>query len=567
MKNWIQSGVRTDFITEKRRLFDVSESPGAKHQLGDVKIPLLEQLVVPRIEQAMQNNQTIIFRCDYDVDGIASEAILSRIMRAKGYANYKVLDISRMRGYGLSISDCWDIADYPAGLCILADNGISAHAEVKKLNDWGWDVIILDHHEASTEQGPPDCYALVNPCAYPDQSEYHDYCGAGLCYKLAEIMLADNEKERKKCLAFAALATVADSVPLVDPESHLYENWLIVKEGMAAMTNKEYRTTGLYVLLRTAGLDYNVDEQGIGFKIAPILNAGGRLEEWGSMTSFTLLDYDGNDFAYAQELVDKLTSLNNQRKSIQTEVFEKEQKEIGTIPKYDILVRYIPDVPEGIVGLIAGNISEAYDVTTIVFTGPDEKGVLKCSSRVPKNSKIHIKNLLDAHQTLLTKYGGHEKAAGASIQMQNGDDPGSLIDRLRKALETDVGEYKGNLKDGTKKIYYDYEISEYDAEAMVAAQSLFAPYGVGNPAPVFVVKNANLVQKYGNYYKILGATKSTIKLYFKTMDAVNFKGDGLETYTKAGLPRKVSLIGTLSDNVYNGKHTPQFNFVDVVSAT
>jgi len=542
----------------KKATFGTTELPEVAHHLGEYKIPKMKE-VADMISNAIKRNDFIQIIGDYDTDGVMSCAELIMIFRYYGHTNYDVRIPYRMtNGYGLSNAIVDEILKKPIGLCILVDNGIAAAEQVENLRNMGWDIIILDHHLAPEDGILPDADIIIDPEAIEGQADFTHYCGAGLVYKLAEIMCSGNKTVLNKILSFAAIATVGDSVPLVDEKTHTYENWLIVKEGMKTMIANEYRTQGLHKLLRAVGCDTKIDESDIGFKVVPCINAAGRLFDDGAYKALELLVSDGLDLAKYDEMAQELCDINNQRKTIQNTLLDEIEEEVKiTGVNHNILVLYKPDIKEGILGIIAGNIANEFNVSTIVLTDSVDEGEVKGSAR--SVGDFDMKAYLDSHKELLKKYGGHKAAAGLTIETRNGQTTEECALTFKKVLEKDSGEYKG----GNKERYYDFEISEAEAQAILNMQKLYAPYGVGNKAPVFCMKKQPLVQKFGCRYKILGATQNTIKLNLKSMYALNFTGKGKQSYVEEGFPETVDLIGTLSENSYNGVNSIQMIFDDI----
>ncbi len=557
-----------------KKVFGTSELPSEAHSLEEYKIPALDE-AIPLILNAVEKNYNIWIIGDYDCDGVGSTYGIIEILRTLGHERYTVRIPKRIsEGYGMNQNIVDEVTAEEMGLCILVDNGITAAEYTDQIRDFGWDIIILDHHEAPEDGNLPNVDVLVDPEAIdtPDQGTFKHYCAAGLVYKLAEQMLDSDEVKTfckkkgipgitaitvNKILSMSAVSTCADSVSLVDEENGTYVNWLLLKKGMKTLTNKSFRTNGLYVLLRSLNLDYHIDETDIGFKVAPCINAVGRLEDDGAMKALELVSSDEPDFIKLQEMADELVSYNNKRKDVQKDTAQLIEDKMGGVEiKHNLLVVYEPDISEGILGLIAGKISEAHKVSCIALSDSKEPGIVKGSVRA--YGDYDIKALLDKAKDLLNTYGGHKAAAGLSIKASCEKD---VLD-FKERIEALSGDYVKQEAD----VFYDIALSECDInEGLQILLKQYAPYGAGNPAPIFLLKDAELNGKYG-YYDLVGATKNTIRLQLDTMKALNFTGAGKEKYLAIGEPKVVDLIGEVSENNFGGKTSLQFIFSDVREA-
>lgn len=550
MTEWKQKKTEFKTFEEERISIFGTHDPSSK-RMEDYKIKGLEK-IIERVKIAVKNKELIVVRSDYDVDGVMSASEWTLILRALNCEKFEIQLPHRIAdGYGLKQHVIDDLLTKEPGLLILVDNGITAGNLINQLTDNCWDVIILDHHDRPADGTLPDTPFLIDPATIDGQADFKYYCGAGLTYKLASEMNLD-EKVMKKILSFAAIATIADCVELVDKETHTFDNYLIVKNGLKTLTDNDGRTTGLYVLLRLIGADYNIDEYTLGFKLGPIINAAGRLYDDGPDKAYRLMVYEGTDFTMADDWAKELNEINNKRKEIQGNVLEMLKKSLPEKPEYNILLLYVPEIQEGICGLISPDITKTFKVASIVTTdcqGESGEGKIKGSART--FGDLNIKKLLDDNKEHIFEYGGHPGAAGLTVEKEKFED-------LKNALEKTAGPYV----EPEDVLYYDYEIDETDVPIAIGELDCFAPYGVGNPKPVFKI-NMNLVPNFGNTYKILGSTQKTINLFGKELDAINFKGEGLEKFKALGTPNSVSLLGTLGRNVFNGKSKIQMIFTDI----
>ena len=529
-----------DFLAYKQNLFGC-KNPEEK-ETKEYKIPNLKK-VIDRILEAKKNNELIYTVGDYDADGVFSLAELDLLYKELGIKNYILRTPRRIsEGYGLSFHIVKEIIQYEPGLCILVDNGIAAYEQVEELINYGWDIIIMDHHQRPENKELPPADIIIDPEAIPGQADFIHYCGAGLVYKLAENM-SIKEETKKQILSYAAIATCADCVPLVDIEMHTYDNWLIVRNGLKNIVTPSGRTKSLYVLLRSIGIDSYVTESDFGFRIGPIVNASGRLFDDGAQRVLEYFTNNDASFQNMEEVAAELIATNNKRKDVQKSVLEKVKENIKT-PSAGILVIYEPDIPEGIVGLVAGDLTNNYKIPSIVLT-KDSNGELKGSSRSTDN--VNIIELLFKCQKYLLRCGGHKKAAGLGLSLEN-------LEAFKKEIEVLAGPYEKP----SDIAYYDYSIMANEAKGLWEQIEKYAPYGEGNSYPYLEVKDFDISDA-----KIIGATHNTLKLTGKKglgLFAVNFTGVGKEEYTELGLPEKVNLYGQLSVNMWNGRTELQIRF-------
>lgn len=559
---WIKNNTnaKLSFIEREEKLFGTKDDPEKIYHSECYEIKKMKDFINILKANILSGSFIYVF-CDYDCDGVMSGAEWELIFRGLRHSNYKIRAPRRMsEGYGMSDKIVDEILTYPIGLVIMVDNGIAAIEQSKRLRDNGWQVMILDHHLASSD-GVPNVDVLIDPEAIPDSADFTHYCGAGLTYKVAQYLsnlpetdeMHINETTRKKVLSFAAIATIADVVYLIDEEKKTYDNYLIVKEGLRTILQDDGRTIALYVLLRLTGLDTFVNEENFGYKIGPIINAIGRIRDDGANEAIQIMTFDEPNFSKAEELVKTLIDANNLRKEIQNTAVKKTIEEVG-VPEYNIIIAKSDDVPEGVAGLVAGDLCKRFEMPSIMLVKTDS-GILKGSARSTEN--VNIKKLLDDHADLIYQYGGHAVAAGIKVLPDK-------YDQLKSALESRVGLYAPK----EEVLSYDYDIMPEQAEEVMKQLKCFAPYGPGNPKPVFRISIDIFKTKYSDGYEILGAEKKVIKLKNRYISAINFSGGKekvMDIIDENGgeKPSRLQLIGTLSENTYYGRTSIQLMFEDV----
>lgn len=466
---------------------------------------------------AIESKSPITIVGDYDADGITSTAILWYVLRYLDVTPRTRLPKRYSEGYGLSMRV---VDEIDSGVVITVDNGIAALEQVKAAKRKGLTVIVLDHHLPGNEL--PEADIVVDPHIAPEQSGFSDYCGAGLSYKMAQLLIDDDDFLRKM-EALAAIGTVADVMPLIG------DNRIIVKEGLQCI-NQHDLPVGLLALINAVGAR-KVDEQTIGFTIGPLLNAPGRLRDDGAMESLQLLITE--DYAEAEAKAFALIETNNMRKDLLKkgmerayEILHREEKEnVNPICIYD------PELLAGLAGLVAGRLAEEYKTPTIVLT-KTEDGQMKGSGR--SYGDIHLKYLLDDVCGYLSHYGGHAGAAGLSLIAEHFED-------FRCALEEHMKEY--TRPDGTE-FFYDLEATVAELPRIMEDLKRYAPFGEANPRPVIKIDNIILLPQAGKLYRTMGDHEEHIKLLGKDFSVIGF--NMTEEYVRQGKPEIINVIGYLT---------------------
>lgn len=504
------------------------------------------------IFRALKSRTPITIFGDYDGDGITATTILMELIRFFGVeANYR-LPRRMSEGYGISMKALDEIT---SGLLITVDNGITANEVIASAKQKGLQVIVIDHHLPNEEL--PCADVIVNPHVHPERNGFTDYCGAGLALKLAQACLSPYMKTEYKPLAealltkltaLAAIGTIADVMPLVG------DNRKIVKHGLALLTeHKNELSIGVQALLDVTNL-YVVTEGDIGFKIGPMLNAPGRLDDNGAQYVVeTLLC---TDYTVARQRMEQVNEWNETRKELVHAAMENAERIISEECLFCSVPLIIADesIHEGIVGIVTGKLAEKYRVPTFVFSASEANpDVLKGSGR--SYGGINLKEtLIDPIKDLLVSYGGHAGAAGITVKKVDFPDMVAKMSSImaghevpeQDAIQYDM-ETTGNLPD----IYQ--ELAKY------------APYGEGNPAPVFCLRNVVLSPRMGSHYKFMGKNFEHIKLTGNGFSAVAFgKADD---YKKIGCPLMLDMVGKISMNYYRAKGEIQVEVEDFAPST
>ncbi|MCM8813676.1 MAG: single-stranded-DNA-specific exonuclease RecJ [Candidatus Omnitrophica bacterium] len=419
---------------------------------------------VARIRAAMSGGETIVIYGDYDVDGLTATALLARLFTGQGARVRTYIPHRVEEGYGLNIQACSRLRREGASLLITVDCGISAFAEIAACRAEGLDVIVTDHHRPA-EQRVPDALAVINPlqpgCEYP----YKHLAGVGLAFKVAEAVCG--AAAAAEYLDLVALGTISDVAPLTG------ENRILVRSGLRALSVAA--KTGLRALMDIAGIrDQELTCRHVAFMIGPRLNATGRMGSAERALRLLLSDDPAESLGLAQEL-DK-ENRERQRLEAKTlrEALEMIEAGVNFTQSRSVVLHHEQWHP-GVIGIVASRIAERYNRPTILISSAEQ--IAKGSGRSIRN--FHLFDALAQCGHLLEGFGGHEKAAGLTIDKEN------LADFQQAFNET-----ASNIlapHDLIPVIDADMEIPlGVLSESLLADLDRCAPFGVGNPRPVFI---------------------------------------------------------------------------------
>lgn len=494
------------------------------------------------ILKAIDEKKKIYIHGDFDVDGITATSILwSFLYKDLGADVLPHIPNRFTDGYGLSEETIERIIADGGNLIISVDCGVKDIELVNKYSD-KIDFIITDHHTIrSLEEPLPEgskivgehiisskALAVVHP-KLNNNLAFNEYCGAVVSWKLC---CAINEIGNKsinmlKYIDLAALGTVCDVMPLVD------ENRTIVKLGLAQLSQTE--NIGLKSLCNVSKIDLtSLDAYHLGFIIGPRLNASGRLES--AMDAVRLLTTSNKD--YAKELASKLDRLNKERQDLTRKYLEIAEEKLEA-NKINFIVG--DEWPEGIIGLIAGKLTEKYHKPFII--GSRNGDSIKASARSPEY--FHIANALKQLDSHLERHGGHAQAAGLTINSSNFD---SFYSALQDIANTEVKD-----EDLIKKVKLDAiankdEINEYNAKALLS----LSPFGMHNPKPLIGLKGIDMKN-----FRTMGADGTHLKIPMHEdgfdIVAFNMANEILDSDTTL-----FDFAGNLDLDSWNGRNKPTF---------
>ncbi len=450
-------------------------------KLADMHDPFLLKdmgAAVDRIRRAISAGERMEIHGDYDVDGVTSTVVLLKALEMAGGSVGWHIPHRLNDGYGMQPAAVDEAAARGVKLLISVDNGIRAVAALERARELGIDVVVTDHHLPENEL--PPAVAIVNPnrtdCDYPNQN----LCGAGVTLKLAHAVLgglgwpeAKLYRVLESFLKLVAIATVADIVPLTG------ENRVIVRHGLNGLSDP--RNPGLKALLENAGFGSRVpNATEVGFRIAPAINASGRMDSAGQAVRMFLTQ----DPAEADSIAKELFALNTERQGAERAIVNEILERCLETPVYDserALVFWGEGWHRGVVGIVASRVMQKYHRPVVVLGL--ENGVAQGSGR-----SIHAFHLLDALEgmrELFNKFGGHAHAAGLTL-------PEANLEEFRKRLR-ECAKASLTLEDMQPQVEVDgiLEPGEANEDLLLALERL-APFGLGNPRPLFAFKSAGL---------------------------------------------------------------------------
>jgi single-stranded-DNA-specific exonuclease len=438
------------------------------------------EAAVARVLAALERRERIVLFGDYDVDGVTSLALLAETLRSYGAAPDLFLPLRMEEGYGLSresVQRC--LRQYRPQLLIALDCGTSSAEEIVDLSRRGVDVIVLDHHEpplrgngftSESNSALPKCVAVVNPKADPE-SPFQYLCSVGIVFKLCHGLLKRRplDFDFKSKLDLVALGTVADIVPLHG------ENRTLVQRG--AIEIAKSRRPGLRKLIQLSGVKAPVLPDDIGFRLGPRLNAAGRLSTAEKALRLLLTTNE----AEAAELAGSLDTQNRERQEVEKSIFAVAEEKIAaeTDPSRDAaIVVSAPDWHPGVLGIVASRISRKYHRPTIVI-GFDRDGVGKGSGRSIEG--LNLVEALSRCADKIDKYGGHEMAAGLTIQQKNIDVFADAFRGVARELLSD------DALQPRLKLDHEVTFAELNYD-FLRWHEMLQPFGSGNAQPMFFAR-------------------------------------------------------------------------------
>lgn len=446
--------------------------------LDNIHSPLLLKDVdraVERVLKAKENGEDIWIYGDYDVDGITSTSLCYLALSELGISPKYYIPL-RDEGYGLNKEAMDYIKSQGGKVIITVDCGISAHPEIEYANSLGLDIIVTDHHEINN--GNPPAYAVINPKREDNEFPYKYLAGVGTAFMLIYALFdkLGKKEDLYKYLDIVAIGTVADIVPLLE------ENRIFTKFGMEQLNRSHW--LGISMLIKKIFEDYQTRKfstYDIGFIIAPIFNAAGRLEDAKRAVELFI----EKDHRVCTEIINELLNNNSERKEIQETILERAIFKIENEKLFEnsVLVVAEEGFHHGVIGIVASKILDRYYKPTIIMEIKLEEGIATASCRSIEG--FNMIEALNSMKELFVKYGGHAGAAGFSIKIEN-------IDEFSRR----INEYaKKNIPESSliKPVKLDITIPAYKISYdFIDKISLLEPFGFGNPSPLFALNNCEI---------------------------------------------------------------------------
>ncbi len=520
---------------------------GGLRDLPDPRSMVDMDAAVQRILAALSAGERVAVHGDYDVDGTTATALLVDFLRDLGgdvvwYAPHRQRD-----GYGVALHTVDRLAEGGARLLITCDTGVSAHAAIARAAEHGMDTVVCDHHQLPPEL--PPCSAILNPRRDGEDSPFAELAAVGVAFMLAVAIrstlreqgaFADRpEPDLRETLDLVALGTVADLAPLRGV------NRLLVNAGLRVLERR--RRPGLAALLHVAGVqpDHPLEASHLGFRLGPRINAAGRLDEAARAVELML----ARDLETASERANALDAFNSQRQQTERDILDDALKQALALPDLKErrgLVLWSDRWHSGVVGIVAARIVSTFHKPTLVIAVRD--GVGTGSGRTI--SDVDLYGALQRCDSLMERWGGHRAAAGMTVREDQ-------LPALAEAFAGRAFEAE-DAASWTPTLRADAELPLGDAtwDTWDAVQAL-APFGVGNPEPLFVARDLKATG-------VRELKKGGIRMLLRQGDArpipaVGF-GLGLQAHQLVG-PLEAAFC--LSENRWRGERNLELRLRDL----
>jgi single-stranded-DNA-specific exonuclease len=555
--------VRT--LLEKRGVRDEAQAeiflnPDYERDLHDPFLMRDMERACVRLFEAVEAKEKVIIYADYDCDGIPGAVIMHDLFKLIGYGNYEVYIPERnSEGYGLNLEAIKEFGASGAKLIITIDLGITAVEEVAQAAIEGMDVIITDHHlprllpreGGQAHEILPRAYAILNPKVddYPEKM----LCGAGVIFKFAQGFIKKygeyfkiKDGAEKWMLDMAGLATLSDMVPLTG------ENRTLAHFGMKVL--RKSRRPGLGKLFAKMNINQRyLSEDDVVFMVTPRLNAASRMDN--PMRAYELLSSE--DELQAGGLADHLSKINDERKSVVTQImrevhkkFEQRNGEHG-----EVIVLGNPSWRVGVLGLVAGKILDELERPVFVW-GKDDNDCIKGSCR--SDGSVSVVELMTATQESFVDFGGHELAGGFTVQSEK-------IHFLEEALGASYAKVKRPKKDNPERHDIKTDLSIVNMKNWREIEKL-GPFGLGNGKPAFLFEGVRVekIKKFGK-----NGSGEHLEIIFS--GAENTKVPAVAFFAghdSFGVPlqegRQGSLLATFDLSRFRGREELRLRIVDIL---
>ena len=486
---------------------------------------------VEAIKRAIAAGKRICVHGDYDADGICATALAVLILRELGADVEWHLPSRFEEGYGVQRETLARVAEEGCGLVLTVDCGITAVEEIAEARAQGLEVVVTDHHRPG--ETLPNCPVVATrPSDYP----FPELCGTGVVYKLGEALLGPGHEALTRHLDLVAVATISDVVPLLD------ENRALALAGLRGLARTQKQ--GLRALMKAARVDpARVDEGAVGFRLAPRINAAGRLCSPGAALELLLTENPDE----AGRLAHQLEELNRERQGVEDRILREALAKVDEWPEAKQRRRgYVladEGWHEGVIGIVASRLVERFQRPVVLIAGAGEEW--KGSGRSTGRFDLH--RSLAACAGHLERFGGHRAAAGLSIRPENVEAFATAF-----AAHADAELTEDDLRAVTR---VDAVVSGAELTLELCAElRRLAPFGLGNPGVMLLLPSCELGE--------LAPVGNGKHLRFRVRDRGRDAGNAIAFGLGAQLDRyrtqgRYDVVFRLEENHWNGTVAPQ----------
>jgi len=534
--------------------------PAAVRDLVDPKLGSLHdprlmpgmQAACERVRAAIERGETILVHGDYDVDGVTGTALLMRLLKLVGAKAVWHIPDRFKDGYSFGAHSVQRAVASGARLVISVDNGTSAGETIRELARIGVDVIVTDHHEPPADGTLPEAVAILNPKLSGSSYPFRELCGGAVAFKFAwgvaqtisgaDRVRADLRDFLVEAMAYVAIATVSDVVPLVD------ENRVLARYGLRSLETS--RNPGLRALLSVSNLnDRALDAEDIAFQIGPRINASGRLGSAAKAVEVLLAEDEGS----ARRAALELDLFNEERKRISAELLPRVLEAAQAYPdpaEHPLLVLAGQGWHQGLVGVLASKVAEQFDRPAILIGLNGQSG--RGSARTVEG--FHLLEAIEAGREHVIRAGGHGQAAGLDIESER-------VDAFRAAVNAKAREMLRTKPRSRRTLLIDGELSFGEVnQGLMRDLDRLRPFGAGHEKPRFLSRGLRLAEEP----RLLGADRSHLSVQLRS-GAQLLRAMAFRMGARAGelrLGQDIQAVYTPKWNHFRGETKLELELVD-----
>lgn len=492
-----------------------------------------------RLHLAIQRGERVCFYGDYDVDGMSATSLHWLFWRSVGATAEVYIPHRQEEGYGLNEAAIRRLADGGVSVLVTADCGTTSHHEIELAGRLGIEVIVTDHHQIQSPVPRP--LAFINPYRPDSRYPFQGLCSGALAYKLVEAYgrkFGASGVQIETFRDLVALSSIADVVPLRD------ENWVLVRDGLAQMT--QGTRCGIRALTQCLALNGPWSASTVAFRVAPLLNAAGRLAHAGLGVQLLTTDSE----VVALDLVQRLTQLNLRRRRIEQDITREAVTQVEAGESPPAIVVGDEGWHVGVLGIVAARLVERYHRPAIVVAF-DQRGQGKGSARgIPG---FDVCQALAECRPFLVAFGGHPMAAGVTVRKE------VFSDFRQKFVEVAEGLIDAKMTVPTLEVDADVSLAQIRLPLLQELERL-QPFGMGNPEPTFLSKGLSVLEK-----KVVG--DDHLKLLVRQnhsapLDGIGFRMGGFADALDAGHGRVDAVFSPELDH-WKGYHRIQLRLCDL----